>query len=53
MHLEWKDDAELADWTEYVQPQGESRTTYDALGWGAAVESYRLVLSYNEPGRDA
>ena len=50
VHLEWKDDAELAAWTEYVQPQGEPRTTYDALGWAAAVESYRPVLSYNELG---
>ncbi len=50
VHLEWKDDADLGDWTEYVQPQGEPRTTYDALGWATDVESYRPVLSYNELG---
>ncbi|MEO8359015.1 MAG: AAA family ATPase [Vicinamibacteria bacterium] len=50
VHLEWKDDADLGAWTEYVQPLGEPRTTYDALGWAASVESYRPVLSYNELG---
>lgn len=48
VHLEWKDHADLANWSEYVQPQGEPRTTYEALGWTAAVTSYRPVLSYNE-----
>ena len=50
VHLEWKDDADVSEWTEYVQPQGESRTTYEALGWAASVASYRPVLSYNELG---
>ena len=50
VHLDWKNDADLSAWTEYVQSQGEPRSTYAALGWAAAVESYRPVLSYNELG---
>ena len=50
VRVEWADGADLADRTDYVQFTGESRTTYEALGWSAAAVSYRPVLSYNELG---
>jgi uncharacterized protein YjlB len=46
----WADGAELEDQQVTVQPKGKSKTTLEAIGWVAALTSYRPFLSYNELG---
>jgi ABC-type Mn2+/Zn2+ transport system ATPase subunit len=46
----WSEEAELEAQEEFVQPKGKPRTSLEALGWKAALVSYRPFLSYNELG---
>jgi ABC-type lipoprotein export system ATPase subunit len=48
--MRWEDDAELADATTAFQVQGKPRGDLHALGWDAALETYRPFLSYDELG---
>jgi hypothetical protein len=46
----WAEGAELEDAVTEVQIHGKPRTTLDALGWSAALETYRPLLFYAELG---
>jgi energy-coupling factor transporter ATP-binding protein EcfA2 len=46
----WAEGAELDDAVTEVQIHGKPRTTLDALGWSAALKTYRPILSYAELG---
>lgn len=46
----WSEEAGLEAQEEFVQPKGKRRTSLQALGWKAALVSYRPFLSYNELG---
>lgn len=47
---EWPDGGGLGDDVSYLQVHGQPRTGLEALGWQAALQSYRPFLSYNELG---
>ncbi len=48
---EWPDDTDdVAAATAHVQIHGKPRTGPEALGWDAALATYRPFLSYNELG---
>jgi DNA repair exonuclease SbcCD ATPase subunit len=47
---EWADEADLEEVETWAQVQGKARTGLDALGWNAALETYRPFLSYSELG---
>jgi ABC-type hemin transport system ATPase subunit len=44
------DDVDVDDKKSWVQRSGQKRETPDALGWDAALEMYRPLLSYEELG---
>lgn len=46
----WEQDGQLDDQKSVVQPKGKSKTSLAAMGWDAALVSYRPFLSYNELG---
>jgi recombinational DNA repair ATPase RecF len=46
----WDDGAALEAQKVVVQPKGKSKTSLEAMGWKAALVSYRPFLSYNELG---
>lgn len=46
----WADDAELAETQTVVRRPGREDEPLGALGWTAAIESFRPFLSYNELG---
>lgn len=46
----WDDGAGLEAQKGFVQPKGKPKTSLQALGWKAALVSYRPFLSYNELG---
>lgn len=46
----WAAEAGLEAQKSVAQVKGKTKTTLQALGWTAALESYRPFLSYNELG---
>lgn len=46
----WSNGAELTDSRESVLLPAGTRTTIEDIGWAAAAETYRPLLSYNELG---
>ena len=47
---QWDESAAFDAHTTAAQTMGKPKTTLDALGWNAALVSYRPFLSYNELG---
>lgn len=46
----WAPGVELDGAESSVQPQGQPKTTLEALGWSTALDTHRPFLSYNELG---
>ena len=46
----WAEGAPLEDAVTDVQVHGKPKTTLDALGWSAALQTHRPLLSYDELG---
>jgi DNA repair exonuclease SbcCD ATPase subunit len=46
----WGVGSDLDESEVFVQPHGKPKADLDALGWSAAVESFRPFLSYSELG---
>ena len=50
--VDWAADAELDDYSQWAQHDGEQATAgIDGLGWADPLELYRPVLTYEELGR--